>query len=119
MSYDITLYDKGFLKRALAEGLGDWTNADPIPQQSLIGIRTRLLTKGYRPEADTADCQEYSHARSEWGLQVSVFPNQVAFAISYGKDADAAIDAALADAKELAQETDLAVYDLQEGEVVT
>jgi hypothetical protein len=115
MSYDIFLYQKRFLKRALEEGLGDWTGADPIPAEKLRLIRERLKGKGYVTE----DGEEFEHANSTWGLQVSFFPGEVAFAIPYWDDAAAAIEAARAEAMELARELDLGFYDPQTGEAIT
>jgi len=74
MSYDIYLYEKRFLQRALDEDLGDWRNADPISDDKLGLIRERLKSKGYM----TQDESEFEFPNSKWGLQVSVFKGEVA-----------------------------------------
>jgi len=115
MSYDIFLYEKQFLRRALDEDLGDWTNADPIPDDKLRLIRERLKSKGYA----TDDDNEFEFPNADWGLEVSVFKGEVAFGIAYWDNADAAIEKARADALELAQDTELGFYDPQTDEAIT
>ena len=119
MSYDIYLYKKEFFVRAIEEDLGDWTNADPISQDALNAIQEQLIAKGYNLEFEGGTCKEYIHPNSKWGLQVSVFNGEIAFAIPYWDDAEAAITTAKADAKELGKAHGLAYYDPQEGEVET
>ena len=46
MSYDISLYQPDFLKRAIKEDLGDWTEADPIPESAASLIRGTPFGKG-------------------------------------------------------------------------
>ena len=117
MSYDIYLYEKEFLIRAIKENLGDWTNADPIPEDALTAINYDLITKGYRLSSGSSTGKEYIHPNSKWGLQVSVFAGEIAFSIPYWDDADAAIATAVKHAKEMAKSAGLAYYDPQEGEV--
>ena len=117
MSYDIELYQPAFLKRAIEQNLGDWTNADPISERSLSLIRDRLLSKGYRVDYESDGCCEFVHPNSNWGLQVAVFKGEVAFAIAYWEEADMAIEVARSDAKELAKLACLGYYDRQTGEI--
>lgn len=116
MNYDIYLYESQFLTRAIEEDLGDWSNADAIPDDTLKAINGGLIAKGYRLEHESATCKEYIHPNPKWGLQVSVFNGEIAFSIPYWDDAEAAIAAAAADAKEIAQSTGLACYDPQVDE---
>jgi hypothetical protein len=88
MSYDIYLYEKRFLRRAVDEDLGDWRNADPISDDKLSLIRELLKSKGYITHDDT----EFEFPNSNWGLQVSVFKGEVAFGIPFWDDVDAAIE---------------------------
>ena len=115
MSYDIYLYEKEFLDRALAEDLGDWTGADPIPAEKLQLIRDRLTSKGYVTE----DGREFGHPNSKWGLQVALFSGEVSFSIPYWDDVATAVEAARADAMELATIANLGFYDPQIGETAT
>jgi hypothetical protein len=119
MSYDIYLYDKQFLCRAIEQDLGDWTNANPIGDEALNEIRSRVAAKGYLLESDGAACQEYIHPNEKWAIQVSIFKGEVSFSIPYWDNADSAISAARADAKELATATGLGFYDPQVGEAET
>jgi hypothetical protein len=115
MSYDIYLYEKRFLQRALEDDLGDWTKADPFSEDKLRLIRDHLSKKGYVPQGDT----DFEFPNDKWGLQASVFKGEVAFGIPYWDDADAAIERAHKDAKELAIVADLGFYDPQTGEAIT
>ena len=38
MSYDIHLYERAFLRKALVEGLGDWTKAPPLPETARVEL---------------------------------------------------------------------------------
>jgi hypothetical protein len=113
MSYDIYLYNKRFLDRAIERDSGDWTNADPLGEQALKTIRDRLAAKGYMLESEGADCQEYIHPNAKWAIQVSIFKGEVSFSIPYWDDAENAIIAACADAKEFATAAGLGLYDPQ------
>lgn len=115
MSYDINLFEKQFLQRALDEDLGDWTDADSIPEHKLALIRDRLKAIGYH----AVDDDEFEHANSKWGLQVTLFGGEVSFTIPYWDDAAAAIEVARADAMELATAASLGFYDPQTGEAIT
>jgi len=119
MSYDILLYQRAFLKRAIAEDLGDWTKADPIPEIVRTKIRQRLEGMGYAVESDRDSCCELIHANPSWGLQVDIFRGEVAFSVPYWRDADSAIQAARRDAREVAALAGLAYFDQQTGEVET
>jgi len=119
MSYDIQLYQSAFLKRAIENDLGDWSDADPISEFSLSVVCDWLLEKGYIIEHEGQGCREFVHPNSEWGLQVSVFKGEVAFTIPLWDEAEEAINIAQRDAKELATLAGLGYYDSQTGEVCT
>jgi hypothetical protein len=114
MSYDFSLYEKRFLRRAIAEGLGDWTGADDIPYEKLWLIRRCLTEKHY----STEDQEEYEHPNSIWGLQVHLFQCEVAFSVPYWDEIAAAVVVARADALDLATAADLGFYDPQTGEAI-
>lgn len=98
MSYDIGLYDKHFLQRALRENLGDWRDADAIPPEILQSVRERLAAKGYVKTGQN----EFEDANTGWGLQVNLFNGEISFTLPYWDDADSAIAIARTDALELA-----------------
>ena len=114
MSYDIGLYEKQFLKRALEENLGDWTIADRIPMKKYEWVKQRLLQKGYLTE----DYDVFAHPNPKWGVQIHFFEGEIAFVIAYWADAESAIATVMADAIELAREADLGFCDPQKGEVL-
>jgi hypothetical protein len=114
MSYDIGLYEKRFLLRALQENLRDWTGADAIPLEKLRLVHERLKAKGYVALSQS----ELEHSNPARGLQVSIFTGEVSFSLPYWDEVDAPIAVARADALELAMETNLAFYDPQTGEVI-
>jgi hypothetical protein len=118
MSYDIGLYDKAFLKRAIAEDLGDYTIATPLSSKTIASVKERLLTLGYSVESDGVNCTEFIHPNSAWALQVAVFKTEIAFSVPYWDDADAAIAQAKRHARLLAQEFDLGLTDRQDGEFI-
>jgi hypothetical protein len=47
MSYDICLYDKAFLRTAIKQDLGDYTDAPPFPRDLIGAIKQRLMSMGY------------------------------------------------------------------------
>jgi hypothetical protein len=113
MSYDIYLYCKDFLARALEQNLGDWSNADPIDEKSLAIVRKQLAEKGYSLEIEEDDCQEYLHPNEDWTIQVQVFSSEIAFNVPYGDEFEEAIAAALSDAQDLAEAAGLGLHDPQ------
>jgi hypothetical protein len=113
MSYDICLYEEAFLKRAFEQNLGDWTNADPISEEKKSRIRQLLVTKGYK--GGSGRVEEYFHPNENWAITVSIYTGEIAITIPYWKDADKAIEAALTDAQDLANASQLMLYDPQTG----
>lgn len=47
MSYDISLYSAGFLRRAIESNLGDWTGSDPIAPETLAYLVEMIRTYGF------------------------------------------------------------------------
>ena len=113
MSYDIYLYEKAFLKRALEQNLDDWTNADLISEEKKGRIRQSLKAKGYRIVGEKPTSQEYRHPNKNWAITVSIYTGEIAITIPYWKDAENAVHVALVDAKEFADVAQLALYDPQ------
>jgi hypothetical protein len=130
MSYDISLYEKSFLKRALEEKLGDWTGADAISDQAKETAIAAAESAGFvRREAD-AELAEYLAGRGltitpEWLLdndsvlvQLAVFNGVISFTIPYSSKADASVALSVSLAKRLAAECGLAFYDPQSREAL-
>jgi hypothetical protein len=128
MSYDISLYDRAFLKRALDSNLGDWTRADPIPQDAKRAIIEAARSAGFVlvpldaafaafvREQGSEPGQEFLLDNSSLLAQLTIHLGQVAFTIPYSPRAEASIAACRDLARRLASETGLAFYDPQEGE---
>jgi hypothetical protein len=113
VSYDICLYERAFLQRALEQNLDDWTNADPISNEKKHRIRQLLIEKGYMHGGGSGEAEEYFHPNEAWGITVSIYTGEVAIAIPYWEDARIAIEAALVDAEELAEASELTLFDRQ------
>ena len=117
MSYDISLYKPEFLRRALEQHLGDWTDADPIPSTTVEDAVRWLIARGYKKEFEHPQHgREFAHPNGAWGVQVGVRRASISFTVPYWDDAVEAIIAAKVDADELAEVTGLAVHDPQTGD---
>lgn len=116
MSYDIYLYEKAFLKHALEQNLGDWTNADPISEEKKGRIRQLLADKDYKLVGEKPESQEYLHPNEDWAITVSIYTGEIAISLPYVKDAANAVAAASTDAKKLADVAQLTLYDPQVGD---
>jgi hypothetical protein len=130
MSYDITLYRRDFLKRAIEDNLGDWTGADPIPVEVMHALLISVEAAGFvRGPTDAAFAdfarQEGFAPGAEFVLdtpallaQLTIFPGEVAFSIPYGPRSDASVDFCIQTARRVAAERALGFYDPQVGEAV-
>ena len=117
MSYDISLYRPEFLRRAIAENLGDWTGADPIAPETLEKVVQWLLDRGYAMEVDHPTYgKQFAHPNPAWGVEVGVYRGSVGFSIAYWEESTNAIAAVMTQARELAKLTGLAIHDPQSGE---
>ena len=121
MSYDISLYRRDFLKRAMESGLGDWTDADPIPDDTIPALIAAIEAAGF---VRFAGHKPYS--KEGWGpwieftldtptmvAQVTVFPGEIGFNIPYGDLAGPSIEFCIQMASRLAIEHGLGFYDPQ------
>ncbi len=111
MSYDIELYEKNFLKKALEENMGDWTKADPITSSIIKEIKSYLISNNYQ---DTQD--GFEKTINNCPIQVSIFDNSIAFNIPYCENCEDSISIAIEDAKTLAKKYNLGLYDPQNDE---
>ena len=112
MSYDVALYTRAFLERALATGLGDWTNADPIPEEAVASFVRQVEAAGFVAEGAT----EFNLDTPEHLAQVNVFRGELAFSIPYSDRADASIELCTRIARAVAQSHGLALWDPQADE---
>ena len=115
MSYDIGLYQKSFLKKAVEEDLGDWTKADAIELAVREAIKDSLLKDGFILENDSTLSAELIHPNEKWGLQVCIFKGEVSLSIPYWDDAENAVEEAKRIARIIAREFNLGYYDQQDG----
>jgi hypothetical protein len=95
MSYDISLYDREFLKNALETGLGDWTNAPAIPREAAESLIALALSVGFieddiRQHGSTPD-REFTIDTATCLAQLNVFSGELAFSIPYSDRADESI----------------------------
>lgn len=118
MSYQVFLYDKEFLRKAIEHDIGDYSAAPMFPTELIEAIRQRLISFGYSVETESKSCTEFIHQNERWGLQASVYSGEIAFSIPYWDDAVSAIIEAKEHAQALAREFDLGLTDQQDGEVI-
>jgi hypothetical protein len=130
MSYDVSLYRRDFLKRAIESNLGDWTSADPIPASIIESIVSIAEQQGFAREpvddAFVAFCREkgfnpaleFTTDTPNLLAKLSIFPGQIAFSIPYGDRATTSVDFCVRFARYLATTLDLGFHDPQEGEAL-
>lgn len=131
MSYDITLYRRDFLKRAIEANLGDWSGADPIPDDAMRALIAAVEAAGFiRSPVDPGFTdfakQEGFDPGMEFNLdtptllaQLTVFPGEVAFSIPYSDPrTHASVDFCNQIARRLAAEHELGFNDPQIGEAI-
>lgn len=120
MSYEISLYHREFLDRAIRDQLGDWTGADSIPETSRELATNFLLERGYTQQRYPwqTDCQTYQHPVLKEQLEVTVFDGCISFAIQFSANALDTVRIATETAIELGRLVGLAVYDPQDGRVI-
>lgn len=114
MSYDINLYRPDFLRRAIEQNLGDWTEADPIDDKDVERIIKYLQQKGYVEQFHPWNLgRSFVHPEPKWRIEADVFRGSVSFSVSFGEETEQAVNAATADARELTQLVNLALHDPQ------
>jgi len=130
VSYDITLYRREFLKRAIENNLGDWTGADPIPDAVMKLVIGSFQAAGFvsQPVDESfADFlrqegvvpgEEFVLDTSTVLARMTVFPGQIAFSIPHGERSNTSVDFCVQLASQAAEQHSLGFYDPQEGEAV-
>jgi hypothetical protein len=130
MSYDIGLYRRDFLKRAIENKLDDWLGADPIPEQTIQAVLEAAKVEGFverplkQPRGATTTTRTFA-CRAELMkrtptllAQLHVFAGQIAFTIPYGPLARDSVPFCTRLAKEIARTHGLGYRDPQTGEAL-
>lgn len=127
MSYDISLFDRSFLKRAIETDLGDWTGAEPIAEGVKNLLVSRVIAEGFRLVSVNEDFAAFMRAQGlepapEFEIdtptllaQLTIHSGQIAFTIPYSARAAASIESCARIARELAAECGLGYHDPQDG----
>lgn len=118
MSYSINLYEPQFLRRAIAENLGDWSCATPLSEAAIEVVRDKLKAELFAIESPGPIAQEWIHPKADWGLQVSLFRTEIAFVIPYWDDWENAVMVAESIAEDIVASTGLGYYDRQSGKIL-
>jgi hypothetical protein len=127
MSYDIGLYDRAFLRRALTSGLGDWRNADPIPETAARALVVAAEAAGFKPIGDPGHLAflreqgkqpvDFIIDTGEYLAKLNIHRGELAFTIPYGSGRTrATIALCTSIGKAVAAEQGLAFRDPQSGE---
>jgi hypothetical protein len=126
MSYDISLFDRGFLKRALATELGDWNGATPIADEVKETLISLAVAERFAPAPSNEDFSTFLRAQGveparEFEIdtpallaRLAIHSGQVAFTIPYSPRAQASIAFCARIAHQMASEWALGYYDPQE-----
>jgi hypothetical protein len=113
VSYDISLYVKSFLDRALATGLGDWRDADPIPDSAIEALVQAAKAEGF---TSAGPGNELELDTPKYLAQLGMHRGELAFTIPYSDRADASIQVCTRIAKAVAEQHGLALWDPQTDE---
>lgn len=130
MSYDINLYDKKFLMRALEKELEDWTGADAISTEAKERAIAAAQKAGFERQQPDAGFAKYMAKEElplapEWLLetestraQLTVFNGLISFSVPISPKAKASIELCVDLARKITTECGLAYHDPQSGAVV-
>jgi hypothetical protein len=128
MSYDISLYVKSFLEHAVATGLGDWTNADPIPEPAAKSLIEAAAAEGFQLASPDTELVEFLREQGvspaiEFELNtqaylahLSVHRGELAFTIPNSDRAEASIRLCTRIAKAVAAQHGLGFWDPQDDQ---
>ena len=125
MSYDISLFERQFLNQAVESGLGDWTEAPTIPEDTIQALITIAVAEGFKfvpidpafaafmHQQGVVPAREYEIDTLTLLARMSVHRGQISFTIPFDPRAIASIDACSRIARKLAFEYGLGYHDLQ------
>ncbi len=128
MSYDINLYDRNFLERALTRQLGDWRGAPALDDGVARDIALEATRLGFQRVAQDprfaafaaaqghAVADEYTLDSTDVLAQLMVFRNSVTFSIPSSNRALQSISWCHQTARAMAAKHGLGLYESQTGE---
>src|SRR5262249_1463550 len=129
MSYDISLWDRGFLQRAIEQNLGDWRNGDPIPRNAVDSLIERAVAAGFVHAPEIPSFIKFMRGRGliaadryvadDGSLlaELHLHDGQLAFTVPYGPLAEVSIHTCVTIARAVALEHGLGYQDPQVGEI--
>ncbi|MEZ4224733.1 MAG: HEAT repeat domain-containing protein [Polyangiaceae bacterium] len=115
MSYDISIYRAEFLELALAEGLGDWTNAPALPEDVRREAEEGLHELGFE-EQPTGLGKELLLDTPLMLAEASIFEGSIHLSVPFSERAEHTISTLVEFAKSFAFSRALGYYDPQTGE---
>lgn len=130
MSYDIMLYRRDFLKRAVENDLEDWSDPDPFAEDTVRALIDAATLEGFVLTPIDEEFVAFTRAEgfepgTEFVLdtstllaQLTVFAGEIAFSIPYGNRAELSVTHCIRLAKRMSANYGLAYYDPQEGEAL-
>ncbi|WP_425398574.1 hypothetical protein [Aeoliella sp.] len=120
MSYDLCLYRPEFLRHAIENNLGDWTDADPISEEMSDSIVAHLLRQQYSEQQYPwliGRC--FSHPDSGLQIEAHLYTGSLVFSVSYGPRSSEAVQVATNEARSAAKLFGLGFVDPETGAIVT
>jgi hypothetical protein len=127
MSYDISLYVRSFLRRAVDTELDDWTGADPIPDETILVVVSHVEAAGFvevpvdeafaafAREQGSLPGREFRLETPELLAELTIRRGEIAFAIPASPRSEASIDLCSRVAREAAARCGLGFHDPQAG----
>ena len=132
MSYDISLYEAAFLRKAITEGLGDWTGAPDIDPDTIKQVLKLADSEGFvatphdpgfiefmKSQALTPS-DDYQLNTPQYLVSLQIFSNSIAISAPYSADrAIASVEFTRGFGLRLARAYDFGFQDHQTGEIIT
>jgi hypothetical protein len=127
MSYDISIYVRSFLKRAVETSLGDWTVADPIPRPAVDALIRLAFEAGFRKidpdpgfveflrQKGKTPAEEYLLDTPQALATLQIFRGELVFTIPYSGRATNAIELCTSLARRISEQYELGFHDPQVG----
>lgn len=131
MSYDISLYDAAFLRKAVTEGLGDWTDAPEVDPDTIKKALKLAYSEGFVATHHNAGFIEFMKSQGltpsddyqlntpQYLVSLQIFGNSIAISAPYSDRAIASAEFARDFGLRLARAYDFGFQDHQTGEIIT
>jgi hypothetical protein len=116
MSYDIGIYHPTVRKRAEGGAEMDEFDHPPLDAAAVARFIEGLSDYGYESGNSTPAFKEFKKDVDGSPVEVRIFPTEIAFKVSFGKNSKDAIFEALQDAQELLEPDHMCLFDPQSGE---